>query len=335
MARPRVYVTRLIPEAGLKIVRDFAETVVWEGNVPPPKDTIMQQVAEADGILPLLTDRIDAEVINAGRKLRVISNYAVGYDNIDVPAATARSILVCNTPGVLTETTADLAWALLMAGARHIAHGHAYVQAREWKSWQPQLFLGYDVHAATIGIIGAGRIGQAVARRAKGFSMRILYHDAERKPDLEKEVGAEYADLRTLLRESDFVTLHVPLTPETKNMINAERLALMKQTAVLVNTARGLAIDEAALYDALKNGRIAAAALDVTAVEPIPPDSPLLGLDNCTIVPHIGSASFATRNKMAVMAAENLVAALKGERPAHIVNPEVLGTSTWKSRPPL
>lgn len=331
MAKPRVYVTRLLPEAGLNIVRAFAETTVWEGEVPPPKDEIIRQVADADGLLALLTDRIDAEVMNAGKRLRVISNYAVGFDNIDVPAATARGILVCNTPGVLTETTADLAWALLMAGARYIAHAHAYVQQRKWKSWQPQLFLGYDVYGATIGIIGAGRIGQAVARRARGFSMRILYFDAERKPNLEKEVGAKYVDLETLLRESDFVTLHVPLTPETRNLINAERLALMKPTAVLVNTARGLAVDENALYDALRNRRIAAAALDVTAVEPIPPDSPLLGLDNCTIVPHIGSASFATRTKMAIMAAENLVAALKGERPAHVVNPEVLDTPAWKS----
>ncbi len=252
----------------------------------------------------------------------MISNYAVGYDNIDVAAATARGILVCNTPGVLTETTADLAWALLMAAARRVVAADGYLRAGKWRSWSPQLMLGQDVHGATLGIVGFGRIGQAVARRAQGFGMRILYHDLERKAQAEEAVGAEFAGLRDLLRASDFVSVHTPLTEETHHLIGSEELALMKPTAVLINTARGPVVDGGAVAEALRERRIFAAALDVFEREPPAPDDPLLKLDNAVVVPHIASASVATRTRMAMMAAENLLAGLRGERPPHLVNLE-------------
>jgi glyoxylate reductase len=272
-----------------------------------------------------LTDRVDDELLDrAGRQLKVVSNYAVGFDNVDVPACTARDIPVGNTPGVLTDTTADLAWALLMAAARRIAEGDRYVRADRWKTWGPLLLLGTDVHGATIGIVGFGRIGQAVARRASGFGMRILYHDLARASgDVERELGARYVDLDELLRESDFVSLHVNLTDVTRKLINRQRLATMKHHAVVVNTSRGPVIDQTALYEALRDGVIGAAALDVTDPEPMRADDPLLTLDNCLVVPHIASASYATRGKMAEMAAANLLAGLRGERLPNPVNPEV------------
>jgi len=322
--KPKVYICRLIPEKGLEMVKGFAETEVWEGELPPPRSLILEKVKDIDGLLPLLTDRIDAEVMEAAPRLKVISNYAVGYDNIDVPAATQRGILVCNTPGVLTETTADLAWALLMAAARRIVPGDAFARSGKWKTWGPMLFLGYDIHDATIGIVGMGRIGVEMAKRARGFSMRLLYHDPVRRPELESELGMEYVPLEKLLAESDFITLHTPLNEATRHCIGKEELALMKPTAILINTSRGPVVDQKALYEALAERRIGGAALDVTDPEPPAPDDPILKLDNLTIVPHIGSASFATRTKMATMAAENLIAALSGKRPPHPVNPEVL-----------
>jgi glyoxylate reductase len=322
--RPKVFVCRLIPEKGLNMVKEFAEAEVWEEELPPPRSLILEKVKQIDGLLPLLTDKIDAEVMDAAPRLKVISNYAVGYDNIDVPAATQRGILVCNTPGVLTETTADLAWALLMAGARKIAQGDVFARSGKWRTWGPMLFLGYDVHNATLGIVGLGRIGAEMAKRAKGFSMRILYHDANRRPDLESELGVEYVTLEELLAEADFITLHCPLNEETRHLMGKEQFAKMKPTAVLINTSRGPVVDQKALYEALAQRRIGGAALDVTDPEPPAPDDPLLKLDNLTIVPHIGSASFATRTKMATMAAENLIAALSGKRPPNPVNPEVL-----------
>jgi lactate dehydrogenase-like 2-hydroxyacid dehydrogenase len=282
----------------------------------------MEKVTDIDGLYCLLTERIDAELLDAAPKLRVVSNMAVGYNNIDVDACTARGIPVGNTPGVLTDTTADCAFALLMAATRRIVEGADYVRAGRWKTWGPMLLMGQDVHGATLGIVGFGRIGQALARRARGFDMRVLYHDAY-VSDVAPDLDATSVDLDTLLAESDFVSLHVPLTEETHHLIGEEELRRLKPTAVLVNTARGEVVDPDALYQALWDGEIAYAALDVTEPEPIPADHPLLSLSNCIVVPHIASASVATRTKMAVIAAENLLAGLRGELLPHCVNPQV------------
>ena len=288
---------------------------LWENELPPPRDELLRRVAGVDGALTLLTDRVDDEFLDAaGSQLKVVSNYAVGFDNIDVGACARRGVKVGNTPGVLTETTADLAWALLMAAARRLPEGDRFVRAGSWKTWGPLLLLGPDVHGATIGIVGFGRIGQALARRAQGFGMEILYHDVQPVPaEVTDPLGATYLPLEELLPRSDFVSLHVNLSPVTRHLINAETLASMKPTAVLVNTSRGPVIDQAALAAALRDGVIWAAALDVTDPEPIPMDDPLVGLDNCLIVPHIASASRATRGKMAAMAAANLIAGVRGE----------------------
>ena len=323
--RPRVFVARVIPDDGLRLVTEATDATVWEDELPPPRDELLRAVEGREGVLTLLTDRVDDEFLDrAGPGLKVVSNYAVGFDNIDVPACTRRGIPVGNTPGVLTETTADLAWTLLMAAARRVVEGADYVRAGRWKTWGPMLLLGPDVHGATIGIVGFGRIGQAVARRAAGFGMTILYHDVNRLPDeVTEPLGARYVELDELLAESDFVSLHVNLTDETRHLIDAERLARMKPTAVLVNTARGPVVDGRALDDALRNGVISAAALDVTDPEPIPVDDPLVTNERCLIVPHIASASPATRGRMAEMAAANLLAGLRGERLPTCVNPEV------------
>jgi lactate dehydrogenase-like 2-hydroxyacid dehydrogenase len=327
MAKPKVFVSRVIPEEGLARVREATDATVWEDELPPPRDQLLSAIAGCDGVLTLLTDRVDDEFLDrAGPQLKVVSNFAVGFDNVDVAACTRRGVPVGNTPGVLTETTADLAWALLMAAARRLVEGDRYVRDGKWKTWGPMLLMGPDVHGATIGIVGFGRIGQAVARRAKGFGMRIVYHDLQRVPKaVEAEFDATFMTLEGLLAESDFVSLHTVLSPETKGLINAERLGWMKPTAVLVNTSRGPVVDSVALVDALRNGTIAAAALDVTDPEPLPADHPLVALDNCLVVPHIASASRATRGKMAAMAAANLLAGLRGERLPTPVNPEVYG----------
>lgn len=313
--RPRVFVARIIPDDGLDAIRAACDVDLWEDELPPPRDELLRRVAGVDGVLTLLTDRVDDEFLDAaGPGLKVVSNYAVGFDNIDVAACARRGIPVGNTPGVLTDTTADLAWALLMAAARRVSEGERYVRNGRWKTWGPMLLLGPDVHGATIGIVGFGRIGQAVARRAQGFGMRILYHDVTELPaSVTEPLGATYRPLDDLLAESDFVSLHVNLTPETRHLINARTLGRMKPTAVLVNTSRGPVVDQAALADALENDVIFAAALDVTDPEPIPMDSPLVGRDDCVIVPHIASASRATRGKMAAMAAANLLAGVRGE----------------------
>ena len=313
--RPRVFVARRIPEEGLTAIAAACDADVWPHELPPPRDELLRRVAGCEGILALLTDRVDDELLDAaGPALRVVSNYAVGYDNIDVAACARRGIAVGNTPGVLTETTADLAWALLMAAARRLPEGSRYVRAGHWQTWGPLLLLGPDVHGATIGIVGFGRIGQAMARRAHGFGMKVLYHDVNRLPDeVSGPLDARYVSLEDLLAQSDFVSLHVNLTELTRHLINAYTLAAMKPTAVLINTSRGPVIDQLALADALRDGTIWAAALDVTDPEPIPMDDPLVGLDNCLIVPHIASASRATRAKMATMAAANLLAGVRGE----------------------
>jgi glyoxylate reductase len=325
MSRPRVFVGRRIPDDGLEPIVAGTDAVVWPDELPPPREELLRAVAGCDGVLTLLTDRVDDEFLDsAGPQLKVVSNYAVGFDNVDVPACTARGIPVGNTPGVLTETTADLAWALLMAAARRLPEGDRYVRAGRWQTWGPMLLLGPDVHGGTLGIVGFGRIGQAVARRATGFGMTILYHDVQRATaDAEEAVGASFVPLPELLERSDFVSLHVNLTDDTRGLISTDALRRMKATAVLVNTSRGPVVDPRALHLALRDGEIFAAALDVTDPEPIPPDDALLSLENCLVVPHIASASRATRGKMAEMAAANLLAGVRGERLPTPVNPEV------------
>ena len=326
MSKPKVFVARkMAPEALAKIAAE-TEMELWDGELPPPRNVYLEKVRGIDGLLSILTDKIDAEIMDAAPGIKIISNLAVGFDNIDVPAATSRGILVGNTPGVLTETTADFAFALLMAAARRVVSGDKYTRRGDWKTWGPMILLGYDVHHATLGIIGSGRIGMEMAKRARGFDMKVIYHDVvRRKPEEEAALGLEYvATLEELLSRSDFVTVHVPLTADTRHMISTKEFAAMKPTAVLVNSARGPVVDPKALYEALKSGQIFAAGLDVTEPEPIQMDDPLLTLDNIVIAPHIASGSVATRALMANMAAANLLAGLKGELPPNCVNPEVL-----------
>jgi glyoxylate reductase len=322
-------VSRVLPEAGLAPIRDACDAQIWAGELPPGRDQLLAAIEGCDGVLTLLTDRVDDEFLDrAGARLKVVSNFAVGFDNVDVPACTARGVAVGNTPGVLTETTADLAFALLMAAARRVAEGDRYVRAGKWKTWGPMLLLGPDVHGSTIGIVGFGRIGQAMASRARGFGMRVLYHDLHRaEAAVEAEFGATFMPLQELLPASDFVSLHVNLSEETRGLMNAERIAWMKPTAILVNTSRGPVVDQTALYDALRDGVIAGAALDVTDPEPLPADDPLLSLEQCLVVPHIASASRPTRGKMAEMAAANLLAGIRGEPLPTPVNPEVYDRS--------
>lgn len=327
--KPKVFVTRGIPEEGLKLIREFYEVEVWDRYTPPPREVLLEKVREVDALVTLLTDRIDRELLDNAPNLRIVAQYAVGFDNIDIEYATSKGIYVTNTPGVLTDATADLTWALLLAASRRIVEADKFVRTGEWwrtgTGWHPLMMLGYHVTGKTLGIIGMGRIGQAVARRARGFSMRVLYYQRHRLPEeLERELEAQYVDLETLLRESDFVTIHVPLTRETYRMIGERELKMMKRTAVLVNTARGAVIDEQALVRALREGWIAAAALDVFEREPIPPDHPLTKLDNVVLAPHIGSATYETRNAMARLVAENLIAFYKGELPPTLVNKEVV-----------
>ncbi len=328
--KPKLFMTREIPERGLKKIKEHFEVDLWPEEAPPPKDVIIERVKDKDALVSLLTDPIDAEVMDAAPNLRIISQYAVGFDNIDVKAATERGIYVTNTPGVLTETVADFAFALLLAVARRLVEADHYVRSGQWKvAWHPLMMLGTDVHGATLGIVGMGRIGQAVARRAKGFGMKILYYDVVPRPEIEKEVGAKRVDLETLLKESDFVSLHVPLLPETYHMIGEGELKMMKPTAFLINTARGKVVDQKALYRALKEGWIAGAALDVFEREPIPPDDPLLQLKNVVLAPHAASASIETRSKMADIVAENLIAFKEGKVPPTLVNKDVVNV-----RPP-
>lgn len=324
--RKKVFVTRKLPEDAVNILKTKFNVEFWPYESPVPKSVLIEKVREVNGLICMLTERVDREVIEAASdQFWGISQVAVGYDNIDVDAATKKGIYVTNTPEVLTETTADFAFALLMATARRIAEADRYVRSGRWNiPWGLTMFLGQDVWGKTIGIIGMGRIGAAVARRAKGMNMRILYYDVYRNDAAERELGAQYVDLETLLRESDFVSIHVPLTPATRHLINEERLRLMKRTACLINTSRGPVVDEKALYKALKEGWIWAAGLDVWEKEPTDPDNPLLSLENVTAAPHIASASYETRTKMAIMAAENMTAILEGKIPPNLVNREVL-----------
>ena len=295
MAKPKVLVTRLVPEAGLNIVRENCDADVWESDMPIPRDELLRRVGDIEGLYSLLTERVDSELLDAAPKLKVVSNMAVGFDNIDVPECTRRGLPVGNTPGVLTDTTADMAWTLMMAAARRIGEGERYVHEGKWKTWGPLLLLGPDIHGATLGIVGMGRIGQAMARRAQGFNMRVLYYDDLVPQETVAGLGAQKVSLEELLAEADFVTIHVPLMPETRRLFSTERFQQMKPSAILINTARGPVVDPKALYEALRDGEIAYAALDVTDPEPIPMDDPLLTLPNCLIVPHIASATVATR----------------------------------------
>jgi len=326
-SKPRVFVARVIPDEGLDPVRAACDVDLWDDELPPPRDELLRRVAGVDGILSLLTDRIDDELLDAaGPQLKVVSNFAVGFDNIDVPALTRRRVPAGNTPGVLTETTADLAFALLMAAARRIPESVDYVRDGNWRTWGPMLLMGVDVHGATLGIVGFGRIGREMARRGRGFGMEILYHDVHpATPEEEAELGARRVEMDELLRASDFISLHVNLTDETHHLIDADALRAMKPTAVLVNTSRGPVVDPDALTEALRGGEIFAAGLDVTEPEPLPSDHPLVALPNCVVVPHIASASKVTRGKMAAMAAANLLAGLRGERLPTPINPEVYG----------
>jgi len=319
MTKQKVFVTRNIPEKGLVLIRDLYEADIWQSEDPPGRNDLLERARGVDGLLSALTETIDATIMDMAPGLKVISNFAVGVDNIDVAAATQRKIPVGNTPGVLTDATADLAFALMFAVARRIVEGEQFVKDGNWKTWNPRLLLGADIVGGTLGIIGFGRIGKAVARRASGFDLHVIYSDPTERPAF----GTTQVDLDVLLRESDFISLHVPLTPITRHMINSVTLKMMKPNAVLVNTSRGPVVDPEALYNALKDHRIFGAGLDVTEPEPLPADHPLLSLPNCLVVPHLGSASKETRDNMAILAAKNLIAGLNEERLPNCVNPQV------------
>ncbi len=337
MPLPMVVVTRQLPPKVWNQLSTHAHLVCWESDSPVTHEWLLDHIPEAEGLYCLLTDRIDQDVLRFGKRLRVVSTMSVGYDHIDIRTCTSRNIPVGHTPGILTETTADLAFALLMASARRIVEGADYVRQGQWAEWKPDLLLGQDVFGATLGIVGFGRIGQAVARRAKGFRMNM---SAVRSPRQNREASESpgvagingestdtssvtFVDLSTALRESDFVSLHVPLTSDTHHLIGASEFHKMKRTSILINTSRGAVVDPTALYHALEERTIGGAALDVTDPEPLPGSHPLLTLPNCLVIPHLGSASTATRSLMATMAVENVIAGLRGERLPHCVNPEV------------
>ena len=326
--KPRVFITRQIPEKGVRMIEEYYDVEVWPHYTPSPRDVLLNKAREVDALVTLLTDKVDDELLRNAPKLRIVAQYAVGYDNIDLDAATRYGVYVTNTPGVLTEATADFAWTLLLAVARRVVEADRFVRWGEWwrtrTGWHPMMMLGTEVSGKTIGIIGMGRIGQAVARRAKGFNMRILYYSKSRKPDVEKELGAEYVDLETLLRESDFVTIHVYLSKETYHMIGERELKMMKPTAILINTARGPVVDTKALVKALEEGWIAGAGIDVFEEEPLPPNHPLTRFKNVVLAPHAASATYETRTKMAELVAKNLIAFYKGEIPPTLVNKDVV-----------
>lgn len=320
MSKMKVFVTREILPEGIKILKKNFDVDVWTEYAPPSKEIIKERIKDADAVLTMLSDKIDAEIINSAPKLKVISQLAVGFDNIDLKAAKARGIYVTNTPDVLTDASADFSFAQMLAITRRVVEADKYVRAGNWKvAWHPSMMLGGTLRGTTLGIIGAGRIGQAMAKRGKGFDMKILYFSRSAKPDFEKECGAQRVDLDTLLKQSDFVSLHVPLNDQTRGLINAEKLALMKKTAYLISNARGPVIEENALYNALKNHQIAGAALDVFCTEPTPADNPLLELDNIIVAPHISSGNTETRTRMSVMCAEDITAVLLGNKPKNIV----------------
>jgi len=318
--KQKIYITRKLPDAVVDRLREICDVSMWEKEEEPvPREVLMKEIRHVDGLLSMVSDSIDEAVINQSTQLKVISNMAVGYNNIDVKAAMDKGIMVTNTPGVLTETTADLTFALLMATARRLVESSDYLREGKWKSWFPMQLTGQDIHGSTLGIIGMGRIGEALAKRAKGFDMKVIYFNRSRKSKAEEELGIQYEDKETLLKESDFVCVLVPFTQETKDTIHKEELALMKPTAVLINTARGGVVNEEALYEALVNNEIWAAGLDVFQEEPVSTDHPLLTLPNVVALPHIGSSSINTRMKMAHLAATNLIEGISGGTPKNLI----------------
>jgi glyoxylate reductase len=307
-----------------RLARD-ADITVWPDIDPPPPEALGEHAAQSDGLLTTIADRIDGPFLDAAPSVRVVSQLAVGFDNIDVAAATERGVLVCNTPGVLTDATADLAFALMLAHARRLFVADRALRNGEWGEWSPVFMLSHDLHSKTLGIVGLGAIGRAVAERARGFKMPILYWSRSRKPDAEAELGLQWRELDDLLRESDYVSINIALSEETRGLIGEREMGLMKADGVLVNTARGPIVDQDALYRALVENRIGGAALDVFAEEPLATDHPLLGLENVVVSPHVGSATFETRARMTDLAVDNLLAFFRGEEPPAPVNPEVLG----------
>jgi glyoxylate reductase len=322
--KPRVFVTRRIPAAGLDRILEACDAEVWAGELPPPYETLRQKVATCDGLVSLLTDRIDAPLLDAAPRLKVVSNFAVGFNNVDVPACTLRGVSVGNTPGVLTDATADMAFCLLIAAARRLVDAHDYGRAGKWKTWEPLGHLGQDLEGRTLGVVGMGRIGFALAKRCHlGWDMKVLYHDVNRNGQAETLFGARQVELDVLLAQADFVSVHTDLNETTKGLFNLATFRKMKPTAVFVNTARGPIVVEADLIEALKKGVIFAAGLDVTDPEPPAADSPLYGVPNLIVAPHVASATFGTRNAMADVCARNLLAGLRGEPLPAWVNPEV------------
>jgi glyoxylate reductase len=322
--KPKVFITRRIPDVGLDAIKQACDAEVWQDPLPPPYAVIRQKLAGCEGLVALLTDRVDAAVLDAAPRLKVVSNYAVGFNNIDVATPTARGIAVGNTPGVLTDATADMAFCLLIAAARRLVEGHGHTLSGGWKTWEPLGHLGQDLAGRTLGVLGMGRIGYALARRCHaGWDMKVLYHDVQGNERAERDFGARRVELDRLLGESDFVSIHTDLNEQTRGLFNHDRLKKMKRTAVLVNTARGPIVDTRALYTALKTGVIFAAGLDVTEPEPLPADDPLLTLPNVIVAPHIASATVGTRNAMAQICADNLIAGLTGQKLPAWVNPEV------------
>jgi glyoxylate reductase len=325
-----VLVTRKLPRPAMDAILARTDADVWEEDGAIPRDELLRRVAGKRGAVTLLTEKVDEEFLDAaGPQLSVVANYAVGFDNIDVPALTKRGVLATNTPDVLTETTADTAWALMMAAARRVPEGDRFLRAGTKWIWGPEMMLGQDIHGKTLGVVGFGRIGQSVARRAQGFGMKVVYFDLYRpSPEVEASLGAEYRDLDDLLAEADFISIHVALTPETRHLFGPEQFRLMKNTSVIVNTSRGPVIDEAALAVALRDGEIFAAGLDVFENEPRV-DADLLQQPTAVVIPHLGSATVETRDAMGLLAAENLIAALEGRRPPTMLNSEV-----WEARTP-
>ncbi|NTU22990.1 D-glycerate dehydrogenase [Brevibacillus sp. HB1.2] len=315
MIKQQVFVTRKLNPEVIAMLEKVAEVEQWTKNAPIPRELLLEKIEHVDAVLTMLTERVDEEFLARTKRLRIVANMAVGYDNIDWEACRRHEVIVTNTPDVLTESTADLAFALLMATGRRLTEANRFLLQGEWTSWSPTLMAGQNIYGSTLGIIGMGRIGEAVARRAKGFGMRILYHNRNRKPQAEQETGARYADLAELLQESDYVVLLTPLTEDTRMLMGEKQFSLMKETAVFINVSRGGTVDESALYQALVDKKIWAAGLDVFAVEPVPMDNPLLQLPNVVALPHIGSATVQTRAEMARLAAANIVAVLSGREP--------------------
>lgn len=323
MAKPKIYCTHQLFEDARQILDSNCEAEYWVNSERPPREEVLRRVKDKEGLTCLLTEKINDDLLRVAPKLRIVANVAVGYDNIDLDACTRRGVVCTNTPGVLDETTADFAWTLLMAGARRLGEGEALARSGNWKGWNLDQLCGADVWGKTLGIVGFGRIGRALARRASGFQMQVLYTDAVRAPeDVERSLNAEFCDMNKLLAESDFISLHVPLLPETRGLFDAPKFFRMKPTAFLINTSRGPVVDEAALVAALEAKKIAGAALDVFENEPF--IHPGLKRPNVVLTPHLASASIETRSKMAVMAANNLIAFFKGQRPPNMLNPDLL-----------